>query len=301
MRRVQGERGFTLIELLVTMSLMGMVFGATISLFVTFHRNERVNRLQNESQDQAHHAMELVTRQMRNLASPRDFEPKAVELATDYDLVFKTIDPVKPGGTLNDRNIKRIRYCLSPAASGSSKLYSQQQTWTAPDPPPTFPSTTTCPSSAWGNQRVVVQDVVNLDKSEPVFSYQPAATPLDDIRAVQTRLWTDVNPGKAPAATRLASGVFLRNQNRAPVPSCTATYAGNNQVILNGSASEDPEGRTLREYEWLKGGVAITPSLKGVVGRWTAIAPGTYIFSVKVKDYGGLTAVANCNQPVVVP
>ena len=30
-------------------------------------------------------------------------------------------------------------------------------------------------------------------------------------------------------------------------------------------------------------------------------APGTYTFSVKVKDYGGLTAVANCNQPVVVP
>lgn len=312
MSRLSKERGWTLIELLVTMSLMTVVFGATLTLFLGFHRNERVNRLQNESQDQAHQGMEQLTRQLRNLASPRDFDPAAVELAGPYDFVFKTVDPLKPGGSLNDRNITRVRYCLSPSSANTSTLYTQRQTWVAPDPPPTFPSTSTCPSTAWGNQRVVSQDVVNTSRApapdEPVFGYTPApvgspasAEERASIRAVAVRLWTDVNPGKRPAATRLSSGVFLRNQNRAPIASCTATFAGNNQVVLNGSASEDPEGRVIREYEWLKGGVAFSPPLKGVVARWTATAPGTYSFSVKVKDYGGLSAVADCNQPVVVP
>lgn len=301
MSRLGSERGWTLIELLVAMSLMTVVFTATLTLFVGFHRNERVNRLQDESQDQAHQAMEQLTRQLRNLASPRDFDPAAVELAGDYDFVFKTVDPLKPGGSLNDRNIKRVRYCLSPSSSNSELLWTQQQTWVAPNPPPTLPSTASCPDSAWGNQRVVSQDVVNRENSEGVFGYTPSPGGLADIRAVQIKLWTDVNPGKRPGATKLASGVFLRNQNRAPVPSCTATYAGNNQVVLNGSASEDPEGRPIRGYEWLKGGTAFNPALNGVVARWTATAPGTYSFSVKVTDYGGLTAVANCNQSVVVP
>jgi prepilin-type N-terminal cleavage/methylation domain-containing protein len=308
MRRLGDQRGWTLIELLTTMSLMGLVFGATLTLFVGFHRNERIDRLQNESQDQAHQSIERLTRQLRNLASPRDFDPAAVELALPNDFVFKTVDPLKPNGTENDRNIKRVRYCLGASSGNKEVLWAQQQTWTTPNPPPTIPSTATCPSAAWGNQTVITEDLVNREQNESVFGYtpEPAGSPPSDderasIRAVQVKLWTDVNPGKRPAATRLASGVFLRNQNRAPVASCTATWAGNNQVVLNGSASEDPEGRPLRGWEWLKGGAAFDPPLKGVVARWSATGPGVYAFSVKVTDYGGLTAVANCDQPVVVP
>jgi prepilin-type N-terminal cleavage/methylation domain-containing protein len=299
--RMAEQRGWTLIELLVAMSMMTVVFTATLTLFVGFHRNERVNRLQNESQDQARQMIELATRQLRNLASPRDFDPAAVEIAGDYDFVFRTVDNVKPAGTANDRNIKRVRYCLGPSSSNSETLYSQQQTWTTATPPATVPSTAQCPDGAWGNQRVAAQDVVNREQSEPIFAYTQASAALADIKAVQFRLWTDVNPGKRPAATRISSGVFLRNQNRAPVASCTATYAGNNQVVLNGSGSEDPEGRPIRAYEWQRGGTAITPALSGVVARWTAPASGTYTFGVKVTDYGGLTATANCTQTVVVP
>ena len=301
MSRLRNEGGWTLIELLVTMSLMGLVFTATLTLFVGFHRNERVNRLQNESQDQTRQTVERLTRQLRNLASPIDNDPNAVEVAQDNDFVFQTVDPLKPGGSLNDRNIKRVRYCLSPSAAGSEKLWSQTQTWTSPNPPPVRPSTASCPDSDWGNQTVVTQDLVNREKSEPVFGYSPSAADVRAIRAVQTSFWTDVNPGKSPAATRLSSGVFLRNQNRAPVASCTATYAGNNQVVLNGSGSEDPEGRAISQYEWLKNGVAFSPPLKGVVARWTATSSGTYTFSLKVAVFGGLTATTDCNQPVVVP
>ena len=59
-----------------------------------------------------------------------------------------------------------------------------------------------------------------------MFTYSPAAAPLADITAIRAEALVDVNPDKAPSAVRL-SRVFLRNQNRAPVAACTATYAGN--------------------------------------------------------------------------
>jgi prepilin-type N-terminal cleavage/methylation domain-containing protein len=45
----RGDAGFTLIELLISMSLITIVMMATITAFVSFNHNERVNRLQNES------------------------------------------------------------------------------------------------------------------------------------------------------------------------------------------------------------------------------------------------------------
>ena len=77
----RDETGFTLIELLISMILVTVVMMATIQAFVSFNRNERVNRLQNESQDEARLTMERLTSQLRNLASPNDFSPKAVEKA----------------------------------------------------------------------------------------------------------------------------------------------------------------------------------------------------------------------------
>jgi prepilin-type N-terminal cleavage/methylation domain-containing protein len=301
-RGVAGQRGFTLVEVLVTMSLLLVVLGATLALFETFTRNERVNRLQADSQDQARNGTERLSRQLRNLASPLDNSPKAVEVAEDYDLVFKTVDPLKPNGSLNDRNIKRVRYCLSQETNGTATLWSQQQTWTAPNPPPPPGSRANCPDSSWGNETAVAGDLVNRAAGAPVFAYTPVgfASP-DEIRAVRTDLRVDVNPGKLPRAVTLGSAVFLRNQNRAPVARCTATYAGNNQVVLNASGSEDPEGRDIRSYVWQRDGADLTPRLEGVVARWTATQPGTYTFGVTVTDAGGLPATSSCDQPVVVP
>ena len=57
----RGQAGFTLIELLVSMSIVTFVVMATISAFVSFHKNERVNRLQNESQDEARLTVERLS------------------------------------------------------------------------------------------------------------------------------------------------------------------------------------------------------------------------------------------------
>jgi prepilin-type N-terminal cleavage/methylation domain-containing protein len=302
MRLAREQQGFTLIELMVSMSLITVVVMATISAFVSFNHNERVNRLQNESQDEARLTIERLSSQLRNLASPNDFSPKSVEKAEPYDIVFLTVDAVKPVGSLNARNIKRVRYCIGTVSNGKAPLIKQQQTWQVQTPPPSF-STTGCPNATWGNSTIVAEDVVNTAEAPavPVFSFSPAAAPTDSITAIRANLMVDWNPGKSPVATTLSSGVFLRNQNRAPVASCTAQYAGTGkQIALNGSGSEDPEGFNMKSYKWYADGKPTTDpaDLEGVVGVWTAGTSGSHSFKLVVRDQGDLEDDATCSAVV---
>jgi prepilin-type N-terminal cleavage/methylation domain-containing protein len=301
MRLRDEQAGFTLIELLISMSLITLVVMATISAFVSFNRNERVNRLQNESQDEARMTMERLSSQLRNLASPNDFTPESVEKAEPYDLVFLTVDAVKPVGSANARNIKRVRYCMGSVTDGKASLIRQEQTWQVQLPPPSF-STSGCPNASWGNSLVVAEDIVNTAEATPVpvFTFTPGPSPVSDITAIRANLVVDTNPGASPIATDLKSGVFLRNQNRAPVASCTAQYAGTGkQVALNGSASEDPEGFNMKTYSWYAdGNTADPPDATGVVAVWTAPTSGTHTFRLHVEDQGGLPDDATCQAVV---
>jgi prepilin-type N-terminal cleavage/methylation domain-containing protein len=301
MRIRQEQAGFTLIELLISMSLITVVVMATISAFVSFNRNERVNRLQNESQDTARLTMERLSSQLRNLASPNDFTPESVEKAEPYDLVFLTVDAVKPVGSANARNIKRVRYCMGSVTNGKAPLVRQEQTWQVQFPPPSF-STSGCPNASWGNSTVVAEDIVNTAEATPVpvFTFTPGPAPVSDITAIRANLVVDTNPGASPIATDLKSGVFLRNQNRAPVASCTAQYAGTGkQVALNGSASEDPEGFNMKTYKWYADGkVTEPPDATGVVAVWTAATSGTHQFRLHVEDQGGLPDDATCQAVI---
>jgi prepilin-type N-terminal cleavage/methylation domain-containing protein len=300
----RGQSGFTLIELLVSMSIVTVVVMATISAFVSFHKNERVNRLQNEAQDQARLTVERLSSQLRNLASPTDNVPEAVEKAEPFDLVFLTVDAVKPVGSLNARNIKRVRYCVGDLVGGKAPLIRQQQTWIITDPPPVY-ATSGCPNSGWETSTVVASDVVNTAQSTPLpaFTYSPGPAPLEDISAIRAELMVDTNPGESPIAVELSSRVFLRNQNRAPTASCTAEWAGNgNQVALNGSGSSDPEGFNLKEFRWYADGNAPpnVPDATGVVGIWDAPTNGSHTIMLQVRDQGDLTATASCGT-VTIP
>jgi hypothetical protein len=202
-------------------------------------------------------------------------------------------------GNLNSLNLMRVRYCLY---TPTSTLWRQQQTWTSATAPAVI-ADPACPSSSWGTQTTVANDVVN-GGTRRVFTYNSgdandvAQSPpaLPDIASVRIALWIDSNPGKAPAETQLNSGVFLRNKNRRPVADCTAAPTGNSHVNLNGSHSSDPEGGLLT-YAWADGTTNIaTP---GSLVNYASPTTGTHTFTVTVTDPGGLSASATCQATVL--
>jgi hypothetical protein len=97
--------------------------------------------------------------------------------------------------------------------------------------------------------------------STSTCSTPPVAADYPKIANISAQLYVDPNPGKAPAELRVASGIYLRNQNEKPTADFASTQLGGQAVILNASRSSDPEGRTLA-YDWFYGNgtVSLTPA-----------------------------------------
>ncbi len=258
---IGNERGLTLPELLVAMSLMVVILLATLSVFDATHRNESRNQLQNDALEQSRVTIDQVARQLRNLANPTS-AGTTIRSAQPYDVIFQTSDPSKTW----------VRYCLKTTGSGASTTGTLYYSVTAGAL--TSSEEGACPGTGWpaGFPRVVATNVTNqLDgANRPLFSYSCAtplaptqACPADDhskITYIGTDAFVDINPAKAPAERRVASGVYLRNQNEPPTASFTWAPAGTKTVVLNASASDDPEGRTLHYYWWKGSGTIGTTS-----------------------------------------
>jgi hypothetical protein len=276
---VRGERGeTTLIGLLVGALLFIVVLGATLSVFEKGTMVSRDAQTRADQQERVRVAVDGITKQLRNLASPTPDQPDAVDRATGSDLIFKSVDPVGPNTGANGANVKRMRYCLD----GGGRLWRQQQRWTGATVPAP-PAATDCPGTGWDPGDVVIaQTVVNDNTGEPVFRFN--STTLSAITRIRVFLLVDVDPGKGPEATELSSGVFLRNQNRAPTASFTATV-GATEIVLNGSASSDPEGDPLT-YIWKDNGTEVG---RGIVLRYEP-AKGNHSISLEVQDPSGLSA-----------
>ncbi len=171
----------------------------------------------------------------------------------------------------------------------------QTQTWTDASPP-AVPSTASCPDAAWGNDAVVAEHVANTaggaDRALFLYDSEHAA----EIDEVRVQLWVDVAPGEAPEV-RLDGGVLLRNQNRAPTASFTATRAGrdadgNYRLLLNGTASDDADGDLL-EYVWRDG--AIELAHRGPFVDY-ATAAGSHPITLTVRDPAGLSATSPAQE-----
>ena len=315
MSRLREEGGFTLPELLVAMLIFTFVLGGTLDVFDGFVARSSTTTKVNEAQEQARTSMDRIAHQLRNLASPTNANVKSIDRATDYDLIYQTVDP----------NKRRVRYCLESANPANAKLWMQTQGFPLNGVDPGVPATTTCPGatgSGWATQRVAATLVVNryggLDRN--VFYYTGLGGDGDTskITGIRAELFVDVNPGKAPAETSIATGDFLRNQNQKPVIpdfSLVQSPAGSRHFILNGSEATDPEGRTL-EYRWYTGtgNTANLPSCADAAtqtgGGFTCIGrgitmdytyptatKGTQQITLKVIDPGGLSAVLSKTTP----
>jgi type II secretory pathway pseudopilin PulG len=268
------QEGFTLIEVLIVSVLMIVVLGATLTALTSFERNQAVNDRQNQAQDQVRNAMDLMARDLRNLASPTINLPEALDRAEAADLVFQSEGPALPAGSSNVTNTIRVRYCVSPAGN----LYRQIQTWTTSSAP-AAPADTACPGPTWPTTKLVAEDVVN--DARPVFTYNSANRP--EITEVSTSLFVDVNPGQPPTETTLQGSVYLRNQNRAPSAGFSLAATNGTQIIMNASESTDPEEKALF-FEWFLDGT----SIGGDIVRTQVVSPGTHSVWVRVSD-GTLT------------
>jgi Tfp pilus assembly protein PilW len=277
-RLVREESGLSLIELLVAAVLLVVVLTATVRPLNAYERTASQNRAQNDAQARARGTLDRMARELRNVSGATQF----IEKASASDLVYQTIDPLTaPGGT-NSLNVERVRYCL---ATSTQLLWRQTQTWTTATPP-SVPSTTSCPSSAWTTQAISADQVTN--GSRAVFTYNDN-TDLTNITLIHSDLYIDVSTTLRPPESKLASGVFLRNQNKAPIASFTATAASNKHVLLNASGSSDPEGGSLA-FRWFDGSTQIGT---GQTCDCIALGLGNRTIMLEVADPSGLTDTAS--------
>ena len=233
-----SEEGFTLVEVLIAAVLMIIVLGATLTALTSFQKNTATNQRQNDAQDQARSTLDLIARDLRNLASPVLERPEAIDRNLPLDLIVQS-EGRGSGGSLNARNTMRVRFCLAP----DRKLYRMTQTWTTAAIP-NAPPATVCPGPGWTTSTVVAENVVN--GTRPIFTYN--AVGLQDITEVSATLFVDVNPGTTPAETQLGTSVYLRNQNRAPTALFSVEVV-NSSILLNASESTDPEEKAMI-YSW---------------------------------------------------
>jgi Tfp pilus assembly protein PilV len=280
--RLRGDRGFTLIEVLATTTMMVGAGGATLTALAEFGSTTRLSTIQTDAQQEARRAVGELSRELRNLASPTNELPQAIEKAAAGDLVFLSVGDTKPPGSLNSYNTRRVRYCLDTTGAA---LWRQEQTWTT-SAAPALPATTQCPAptaTGWSEATKAAHDVRN--GARPVFTYNSAN--LSEITEVRAKLFIDADPNARPLETEIETGVFLRNQNRGPASSFTAALNGQ-QVLLNGSASTDPEGKALN-YEWLDGEAVVG---QGIVLTYTPAQAGQHTLKLKVRDPAGLASTS---------
>jgi type II secretory pathway component PulJ len=310
------EAGFTVIELAVASLITLLVLGASLTVFEAIARQEQRTREHNEAQDRVRTATDRLARELRNLASPTEQHatgaagttPDADERNMPYDLVFKTVGDTRAGGSLNSANVQRVRYCLQTSGSTDAAhgvLWAQQQTWTTALAP-AVPATLECPGTGWASSRIAAEAVVNRigGRDAPVFRYSDSSGPITatdatarkDVSRIQTFLFVDPDPGVKAAESTITSSVLLRNQNREPVAEFTQEIVNPTTctVLLNGSASADPESQALR-YHWYDNGDKLAE--EAIVVQ-TAVGAGVHNFQLKVYDPAGLEGVSTPKEPL---
>ena len=250
---MRREHGFTVMEVLVVMIIALLILSATLETFGGLVRNSDQTNRRNAAAETARNALDDEVRLVRNLAQ-RIASP-VIDRAGATDLIFQTSEPSRTW----------VRYCLD-TSRGDEHGRLWQATQAIPDgvwAPLAAAQRGPCPGTGWTTRLVVADAVVNLagGAQRPLFAYACSdggsacagdAAGFDRIVLVSATLYVDVDVDRAPPAVRVASRAYLRNQNQAPTAALQATPAGPRTIMLNGSGSADPEGRTL-DYFWFAG------------------------------------------------
>ena len=117
---LREEEGMTLVEVLMASVLMLIVLGATLTTFNNFERNVKTNDQQNEAQEQARRAMDLMARDLRNIASPTPNLPLAVDRTRHLDVIFQSQGKEKPPAASTRRTPRVCATASTPSRTGST-------------------------------------------------------------------------------------------------------------------------------------------------------------------------------------
>lgn len=324
MRNINRQEGFTLIELIVAMALALVVLGATLTILESYMHNSTINNQNNDAQNRARLAVDRVVWQLRNIASPIT-QPKLLERATPYDIVFQTIGAQQGGATGNVSGVERVRYCVPTDTTGTGSteaLIRETQTW----------NTSTVPASPWSSDPSVtipcpdapvpsgvsvfrqVNWLTNryqaLPTQRPAFYFNNgtldnnyvAASDLPLVSSVTIDLFVNPSATQFSRESELRSSAFLRNQTHSPVARFTYTDQGGGAVLLNGATSYSPDGYDLA-YGWscISAGCPAASTLAaqsdGLVS-WQP-GPGSYTVQLITTDPNGLTGTPFTQQVTV--
>ena len=140
------------------------------------------------------------------------------------------------------------------------------------------------PGGDWGSSRLVADYLTNRSGGTDRALWSYNQTPTGQVTAVKVNLFMNDDAAAQEREVALQTGVFLRNQNRAPTGLFSAAPASLRHVLLNGSPSSDPEGDPL-DYFWFVNGVEVG---RGLIFDYAAPAAGTYEFRLDVRDPSGL-------------
>lgn len=255
-RRLADESGMSLAEILIGMTIMLALLGAILTTFNSFYQADSDNNKRNDTTELARDALDTQVRQLRNLA--KRVQSPVIDTLASYDLIFQTSDPSRTW----------VRYCLNTSAPASTE---RAQLWTAElavsasitTSPVTSSMRGTCPGTGWSKSQVVADYVTNRrgGRDRPMFAYTcitgtsgciASSATYDQVVNIGALLLLDTTPGVGPSELRVASGVYLRNQNQAPVAAFVSSRgSASRALVLNASGSTDYEGRTL-DYYWFK-------------------------------------------------
>ena len=290
MSRLCRQEGVALMETLLAVALLVVVLGATLGTMTQFNNTSRANQLSNDAQEKARVALDQVSRELRNDGVGTPQSHQGVLQASAFDLVFQTINPFLPVGSLNTRNAEWVRYCLNTTDASNEKLYRQEFTWTTASPPASVPATSACPSSAWTTQAVVADNLFNNSNAQTRALFTPNSTDPASVSRIGITAFVNANRGGAAGApvreSRLDTAVVLRNQNAPPQPSFSVNVLGNGHIVLNASASTDPEGDPLT-YQWSYDGTAIPNADDVTLDYNPPSSSGSHTIGLTVSDPGG--------------
>jgi prepilin-type N-terminal cleavage/methylation domain-containing protein len=289
------DHGFTIVELLVTMAMALVVFGATLSVLELFQRHNVYAQRRNENQDNARNAMDRIARSLRDVIAPGSEFAGALETAEEYSTMFQTVDTsAGEFGATNKTHAMRVRYCLYDKEPGNELLLEQTQR-SKEKALASAPASACMPGASGWTTTTLVEHVTNRagGQKRPLFTYSASEAP--QVVSVEINLYLELAPGQRPGETELMSGVSLRNANRKPVAKFKANFfAGKNeheQVVLNASESEDPDGLALT-YKWWENGAQLSSTSQIFTVK---LCNGecehklTFHFKLEVVNPGGLT------------